>query len=149
MPTRLPIACAAALSDLRANQELQRRVEQIVQGRLVEGIAVARGKPRNFRPAAVSSRRSSAIAIRGCLLLGLTIAGLAGCAEPTASRIDDRTFLIDGPGRPSEFGAATQRIAERLCPRGYSILKRFGRSDAPDCISDELPMRGNWTVRCG
>ena len=68
------------------------------------------------------------------LLLAATVllapAGLACCtANSFATRIDDRTFRIEGPGVPGGVEAPNRRMAERVCPGGYRVLDstRFKR----------------------
>jgi hypothetical protein len=73
---------------------------------------------------------------------------LAGCAEATANRIGDRTFRIDGPGLAAESPRPNQRVAERLCPKGYRVLDETIRRNTPDGGRDEPGMFTNWTIRC-
>ena len=87
-----------------------------------------------------------AIHVRPLLLVALLAVG--GCTEAAVSRIGDRTFLIDGPGLPSESTTPNRRVAERLCPNGYRVLDRIVRRNTPDGIRDELGMFTDWTIRC-
>jgi hypothetical protein len=74
------------------------------------------------------------------ILLPIT---LAACTQSRASRLDDRTFSIEGPGVPGGSDAPNRRVAEQICPHGYRVLdeKRF----KPD---PNLPIATNWTIRC-
>jgi hypothetical protein len=80
-------------------------------------------------------------------LLLLSLA-LADCTEATASRIDARTFRIEGPGLPAESIAPNRRVAARLCPQGYRVLDQLVLRNTPDGIRDEPGMFANWTIRC-
>jgi hypothetical protein len=76
-------------------------------------------------------------------LLIVSSAALAACTQSVASRIDERTFRIEGPEIPGGSDVPNQRTAAKLCPRGYRVL-------------DESQHRGDfqagfatfWTVRC-
>ena len=85
-------------------------------------------------------------AMRRVALAALLIASstaLTGCAQSVASRIDDRTFRIEGPEIPGGSDVPNQRTAARLCPRGYRVL---------DQSSHKRDVQGGlatfWTVRC-
>ena len=84
--------------------------------------------------------------MRGFLLLA--ILALAGCAQAAASRIDDRTFKIEGPGLPSGSDAPNRRVAARLCPNGYRVLDSIERRNTPDGFALEEGVYTNWTIRC-
>jgi hypothetical protein len=78
----------------------------------------------------------------------LAPAGLACCtAQPYASRIDDRTYRIEGPEVPGGAEAPNRRMAERVCPGGYRVLdstrSKEGCSDG--CVSG---ISTNWVIRC-
>jgi len=76
-------------------------------------------------------------------LLILASVGLNACTESHASRIDDRTFRIEGPEVPGGSDAPNRRVADKLCPRGFRVLnQRSGKSQADAQIST------NWTIRC-
>jgi hypothetical protein len=76
-------------------------------------------------------------------LLILVSAGLTACTEAFGSRLDDRTFRIEGPQIPGGSDAPNRRLAEKLCPRGYRVLEQSrGKSDADAQIAT------NWTIRC-
>jgi hypothetical protein len=76
-------------------------------------------------------------------LLVASSAALAACSQSVASRIDERTFRVEGPEIPGGSNVPNQRTAAKLCPRGYRVL-------------DESQHRGDyqsgfvtvWTVRC-
>ncbi|MBV9583918.1 MAG: hypothetical protein JO213_03430 [Alphaproteobacteria bacterium] len=76
-------------------------------------------------------------------LLILTASGLTACSQSYASRVDDRTFHIEGPEVPGGSDAPNRRLAEKLCPRGFRVLEQTsGKSQADAQIST------NWTIRC-
>jgi len=76
-------------------------------------------------------------------LLIVSATGLAACTQSVTSRIDERTFRIEGPEIPGGSEVPNQRTAAKLCPRGYRVL-------------DESQHKGDfqsgyatfWTVRC-
>ena len=73
----------------------------------------------------------------------LTSTGLTACTNAFGSRLDDRTFRIEGPQIPGGSDAPNRRLAEKLCPKGYRVLDESrGKSQADAQIST------NWTVRC-
>ena len=77
-------------------------------------------------------------------LLLLPVAGLISCtAQSQATKIDDRTFRIEGPGVPGGVVAPNRRLAERVCPRGYRVLDstRFKRDPDEGTFT-------NWVIRC-
>jgi hypothetical protein len=71
--------------------------------------------------------------------------GLAACAaaQSSATKVDDRTFKIEGPGVPGGAEAPNRRLAARLCPGGYRVLDslRFKRDPDEGTFT-------NWTIRC-
>ncbi len=74
----------------------------------------------------------------------LVPAGLACCsAVSSATKIDDRTFKIEGPGVPGGAEAPNRRLAERICPGGYRVLDstRFKVDPAEGTYT-------NWVIRC-
>ena len=82
------------------------------------------------------------------LLLATTfvvaLGGLVSCtAQSQATKIDDRTFKIEGPGVPGGAEAPNRRLAERVCPRGYRVLDstRFKRDPDEGTFT-------NWVIRC-
>jgi hypothetical protein len=76
-------------------------------------------------------------------LLVLVSAGLTACTEAFGSRLDDRTFRIEGPQIPGGSDAPNRRLADKLCPRGYRVLEQSrGKPEADAQIAT------TWTVRC-
>lgn len=78
----------------------------------------------------------------------IALLALAACTEATASRIDNRTFRIEGPGVPGGSDAPNRRMAARLCPGGYRVLHSIERRNTPDGYRDEPGVFTNWTIRC-
>lgn len=78
----------------------------------------------------------------------IALLALAACTQATASRLDDQTFRIDGPGVPGGSDAPNRRIAARLCPHGYRVLDSIERRNSPDGFRDESGVFTNWTIRC-
>ena len=79
------------------------------------------------------------------ITLLLTSAGLAACTAPqsSATKVDDRTYKIEGPGVPGGAEAPNRRMATRVCPGGYRVL------DSTNFKVD--PAEGtytNWVIRC-
>jgi hypothetical protein len=80
------------------------------------------------------------------LLLAQTL--LVCCtAKSFATKIDDRTFRIEGPEVPGGVEAPNRRVAERVCPGGYRVLdstkSKEGCSDG--CNAG---ISTNWVIRC-
>ena len=82
-------------------------------------------------------------------LLLLAVVLLAACTEATASRVDDRTFRIEGPGVPGA-GSETpnRRMANRLCPKGYRVVDSESHKGGPNRATDNLDVTTIWTIRC-
>jgi hypothetical protein len=78
----------------------------------------------------------------------LAILCLTACTEAFISRIDDRTFAIEGPNMPSASDAPNRRLASQACPKGYRIVDETTRRNTPDGIRDETGYFTNWTIRC-
>jgi hypothetical protein len=78
----------------------------------------------------------------------IALLALAACTEATGSRIDDRTFRIEGPAIPGGSDAPNRRVATRLCPNGYRVLDSIDRRNSPDGYRDELGVFTVWTIRC-
>ena len=75
--------------------------------------------------------------------------GLACCtAQSQATKVDDRTFKIEGPGVPGGAEAPNRRLAERVCPGGYRVLdsQRFKISSGG--FGSSADIHTNWTIRC-
>ena len=80
--------------------------------------------------------------------LVVALGGLVSCtAQSQATKIDDRTYRIEGPGVPGGAEAPNRRLAERVCPRGYRVLdttrNKQGCSDGCDA-----EIYTNWVIRC-
>lgn len=73
---------------------------------------------------------------------------LAACTQAAATRLDARTFRIDGPGIAGGSAAPNRRLARQLCPGGYRLLSQEQRRHTPDDASDEPGTFTNWTIRC-
>jgi hypothetical protein len=84
------------------------------------------------------------------VILLLAPAGLTCCGalQSQATKIDDRTFKIEGPGVPGGAEAPNRRLAERVCPGGYRVLdsQRFKISSGE--FADSADIHTNWTIRC-
>jgi hypothetical protein len=81
-------------------------------------------------------------------LIVIVLLGLAACTEATGSRVDDKTFRIEGPGIPGGSDAPNRRVAARLCPKGYRVLDSIDRRNTPDGYADKPGVFTNWTIRC-
>jgi hypothetical protein len=75
----------------------------------------------------------------------LALTGLASCGplQSSATKVDDRTYKIEGPGVPGGAEAPNRRLAARLCPGGYRVVDslRFKRDPDEGTYT-------NWTIRC-
>ena len=75
------------------------------------------------------------------------LAACAGAMKAGATKIDDRTWRIEGPGVPGGAEAPNRRTAERVCPHGYRVLdstrSKEGCSDG--CVG---AIATNWVIRC-
>jgi hypothetical protein len=88
--------------------------------------------------------------------LVLVLGALAGCSTASASKIDERTFRIEGPEIPGGSNTPDERLAERICPHGYRVLdenRHVGNStsEADRGASADQETTGigtNWTIRC-
>ena len=84
------------------------------------------------------------------LLLGalLVVPLLAACTESTASRVDERTFKIEGPPMAGDSAGPNRRLASRICPKGYRVIDSETHKGGPDRATDEdLPVT-IWRIRC-
>jgi hypothetical protein len=79
------------------------------------------------------------------LLLALL---LAACTEATASRVDDRTFKIHGPELGVASNVPNQRLANRLCPKGYRVLDSVTHAGGMARAQDTTDRTTVWTIRC-
>ena len=76
-------------------------------------------------------------------LLILASTSLAACSQSYASRVDERTYNIEGPQIPGGSDAPNRRLAEKLCPRGYRVLDESRRKPEADAQIQTF-----WTIRC-
>jgi hypothetical protein len=81
-------------------------------------------------------------------LLVLTMLLLAACTEGTLSKIDARTFKIEGPGIPGGSDAPNKRLASKACPNGYRVLESTSHKGGPDRAIDDNNTMTIWTIRC-
>ena len=79
----------------------------------------------------------------------LALAGLAACGamQSSATKVDDRTYRIEGPGVPGGAEAPNRRTAERVCPNGYRVLDstRSKEGCTDGCLG---AISTNWVIRC-
>jgi hypothetical protein len=82
-------------------------------------------------------------------LLLLASAVLASCnpLQSTATKIDDRTFRVEGPGVPGGAEAPNRRTAERVCPGGYRVLDSTRHKEGAADGSDAA-ISTTWVIRC-
>ena len=78
----------------------------------------------------------------------LALLALVGCTQATASRVDNQTFRIEGPGMPGGSTAPNRQLAQRLCPGGYRVINSVERRNTPDGYADMPGVFTNWTIRC-
>jgi hypothetical protein len=81
-------------------------------------------------------------------LLLIAMLSLAACTEASISRIDERTFAIEGPALPSSSDAPNRRLASRACPNGYRVLDQTEHRNTPDRAREQPGVFTNWTIRC-
>jgi hypothetical protein len=82
------------------------------------------------------------------VILVLAILLLAACTEATTSRVDERTFRIEGPSMGVISDAPNRRVANRLCPKGYRVVDSESHKGGPDRAIDESNPMTVWTIRC-
>jgi hypothetical protein len=82
--------------------------------------------------------------------LVLVPAWLVACSAQSqvySTKIDERTYRIEGPAVPGGALAPNRRLAERVCPSGYRVLdstkSKEGCSDG--C---ESGIATTWVIRC-
>jgi hypothetical protein len=81
-------------------------------------------------------------------LMLLALLALAACTEATATRVDERTFRIEGPAMGVVSDAPNRRIANRICPKGYRVVDSATHKGGPDRATDEINAMTVWTIRC-
>ncbi len=81
-------------------------------------------------------------------LLLLAVLLLAACTEATASRVDERTFRVQGPAMGVVSDAPNRRVADRLCPKGYRVIDSQAHKGGPDRATDDTDTMTVWTIRC-
>jgi hypothetical protein len=83
------------------------------------------------------------------LIALLVSAGLGSCTamQSSATKIDDRTYKIEGPGVPGGAEAPNRRTASRICPGGYRVLDSTNRKEG--CSNGcNAAISTNWVIRC-
>ena len=78
-------------------------------------------------------------------LLALSSTALSACTQSFASRIDSRTFQIEGPEIPGGSDVPNQRLAARLCPQGYRVLDASTHKVDPQ---NSGGLTTFWIIRC-
>ena len=76
---------------------------------------------------------------------------LAACTEASASRVDERTFRVEGPEMGIDTDAPNRRLANRLCPKGFRVLDSASHKGGPDRAHYSPGDAGSttvWTIRC-
>ena len=81
-------------------------------------------------------------------LLLLTLLALAACIQPTLSKIDYRTYVIESGAIPGGSDAPNRRMALEVCPSGYRVLNQSVHQNSPDRARDEEGVFTTWTIRC-
>ncbi len=81
-------------------------------------------------------------------LLLLAVFAVAACSTSQATRLDDRTFRIEGPGVPGGSEGPNQRMATQLCPNGYRVIDQDVHRGGPNEYTSEPGVFTNWTIRC-
>jgi len=77
------------------------------------------------------------------LLPAVLSTALAACTQSFASRIDERTFSIEGPEIPGGSDVPNQRMAAKLCPGGYRVL-----DESRHKRDYQSGLATFWTIRC-
>lgn len=85
--------------------------------------------------------------MRYLVLVGLSLF-VVGCTEATASRIDERTFEIEGPSMGIMSDAPNRRLASRVCPHGYRVLDSESHKGGLDRATDDPNTTTVWKIRC-
>jgi hypothetical protein len=82
------------------------------------------------------------VRMRRLFLLPLAFLTLTACSESQATRIDYRTYRIEGPPMPSGETGPNRRLASQLCPNGFRVLDESRKRDV------ETGVTINWTIQC-
>jgi hypothetical protein len=82
------------------------------------------------------------------LLAVLLIPPLAACTEATASRVDERTFRVEGPPMAGDAEAVNRRLANKICPKGYRVVDSQSHKGGADRATDEDLPTMVWNIRC-
>jgi hypothetical protein len=85
--------------------------------------------------------------MRAVVMLVILLA-VGGCTQATASRVDERTFKIDGPAMGIATDAPNRRLAERICPKGFRVLDSSTHAGGPDRATDSTDRMTVWMIRC-
>lgn len=85
--------------------------------------------------------------MRAVVMLVFMLA-VGGCTQATASRVDERTFKIDGPEMGFESDAPNRRLANRLCPKGFRVLDSKTHAGGADRATDSTDRMMIWMIRC-
>jgi hypothetical protein len=83
------------------------------------------------------------VRMRGLFLLPLALLALTACSESQASRIDYRTYRIEGPPMAGGETGPNRRLANRLCPNGFRVLDESRSREEPQAGVSTL-----WTIQC-
>jgi len=75
-------------------------------------------------------------------LLLLVVLAVTACSQATATRVDNRTFRIEGPSIAGGSDVPNRRLAERACPKGFRILDESRHKEDLDGVTT------TWTIRC-
>jgi hypothetical protein len=81
-------------------------------------------------------------------LLVLALLLLAACTEASASRVDENTFRIEGPPCASCGNGPNERMANKVCPKGYYVLGSETHKGGVDRAIDEDNPMTIWTIHC-
>ena len=78
----------------------------------------------------------------------LALPALISCSSQSyATKIDERTYRIEGPAVPGGAEGPNRRLAEKVCPGGYRVIdstrSKEGCSDG--CVAG---ISTNWVIRC-
>jgi hypothetical protein len=85
--------------------------------------------------------------MRGFVLITAMLL-LTACTEASASRVDERTFRIEGPSMGIISDAPNRRLATRLCPKGYRVIDSESHKGGPERATDDQDVMTVWTIRC-